>query len=153
MLLPLREFFSTKSNAPRQKLRLAIASGCVLYALVFLVAQDYRIFQEETRLSPAVSSYRAIAQEVAREFRDERAIITNQPYFYTYYTKLPAISPPSVGKPELLNFMSHYSARLLLLPTEELEYYYPGFPASLEPEIRTVKQIGSYTLLGRTTAP
>lgn len=152
MLLPLREFFSTASDVSRWKLRLAIASGCVLYALGFLVFQDYRIFREETRISTENSSYRTISQEVAREFVGEPAVITNQPYFFTYYTKLPGISPPNVKKPELLSFMSRYSARLLLLPTNELEYYYPGFPTALAPEIQSVKQIGSYTLLRRTTA-
>lgn len=153
MLLPLREFFSAKGETPSRNLRLAIAAGCVLYAVAFLAAQDYRILHDETRVSPKVSAYRAIAREVASEFRNEPAIITDLPYFYTHYTKLPSISPPHAGKPELLDFMSRYSARLLLLPTAELNYYYPGFAASLAPEIQPVRQIGEYTLLARGNAP
>lgn len=153
MLLPLREYFSANGETPRRKLRLAIAAGCVLYAVAFLAAQDYRVFHEETRVSPKTAAYKDIAQQVANEFRNEPAIITELPYFYTHYTKRSAISPPNVGKPELLNFMSRYSARLLLLPTEELNYYYPGSAAALAPEIQPVKQIGAYTLLARGTAP
>jgi hypothetical protein len=125
----------------------------VLYALVFLLAQDRRIFRELTEVSSVLSAYRAVAQEVARAFPDERAIITEQPYLYTYYTKRPALSPPNVEKPELLQFMSKYSARLLLLPTAALEYFYPGFRETLSPEIRVVRQIGTYTLLERTASP
>lgn len=153
MLLPLRGYFSIQSTTPRRRLRLPLAVGLVLYALVFLTTQDRHSFHELTQISPEVSAYRTLAQEVAHAFPDERAVITNQPYFYTYYTKRPALSPPHVGKPELLRFMEQYSVQLLLLPTGGLDYYYPGFPASLAPEIQTVRQIGSYTLLERTTPP
>jgi hypothetical protein len=156
VLLPLRDFFAPTDNAdhaPRRRLRRALAAGCVLYALVFLLAQDRRIFRELTEVSSVLSAYRAVAQEVARAFPDERAIITEQPYLYTYYTKRPALSPPNVEKPELLQFMSKYSARLLLLPTAALEYFYPGFRETLSPEIRVVRQIGTYTLLERTVSP
>lgn len=151
MLLPLHKFFTRP--APRWGLRLATAVGCVLYALVFVPAQDRRIFRELTQPAPEIAEYRAIAQQVAREFPEEIAVVTNQPYYYTHYTKRAALSPPNVGKPELLTFMTRYSARLLLLPTDRLDYYYPGFPASLAPEIQVARQIGSYTLLRRTTAP
>jgi hypothetical protein len=153
VLLPLREFFLAKAGGSQWGLRMAIASGCALYTLVFLVPQDRNIFREMTRTSPRLASYQAVVWEVAREFPNEQAIITDQPYLCTYYTKVPALSPPNANKTELLRFMSQYSARLLLLPTDAIEYYYPDFRETLPPEIQVVKQLGHYTLLRRTTLP
>ncbi len=153
VLLPLREFFLAKAAGSRWGLRMAIASGCALYTLVFLVPQDRNIFREMTQTSPRLVSYQAVVWEVAREFPDEQAIITDLPYLCTYYTKVPALSPPNASKPELLRFMSQYSARLLLLPTDSIEYYYPESQGALPPEIQVVKQLGHYTLLRRTTSP
>jgi hypothetical protein len=153
VLLPLREFFLAKAGSSHWGLRMAIASGCALYTLVFLVPQDRNIFREMTRTSPELASYQAVVWEVAREFPNEQAIITDRPYICTYYTKVPALSPPNASKTELLRFMSQYSARLLLLPTDAIEYYYPEFQETLPPEIQVVKQLGHYTLLRRTTSP
>ncbi len=58
-------------------------------------------------------------------------------------------SPPSEGKEALLKVMSRYSARLVLLPTAMLNYYYPNCLETLSPEIRIKYRIGSYTLLER----
>jgi len=153
ILLPLAEYFTSPAGTRTSMLRMASAAGCAIYALVFVVAQDRRIAREMRQPSPELSAYREVAHEVADAFPDEPAVVTNQPYLYAYYTKHVALSPPNAGKAELLGFMSRYSARLLLLPTSSLDYYYPRFEDELTPDIQVSGHAGSYTLLQRATAP
>jgi Dolichyl-phosphate-mannose-protein mannosyltransferase len=153
ILRPLAAYFRSPAGTRSSMLRTASAAGCAIYALVFLVTQDRRITMEMMQPSPELSSYRAVAHEVADEFPNEPAIVTDQPYLYTYYTKHAALSPPNADKAELLNFMTRYSARLLLLPTDSIDYYYPRFQDELSPDIEVFGHPGSYTLLRRATAP
>ena len=70
MLLPLREFFATNSQVPRRGLRLALAFGCVLYALVFLTSQDRRIFRAMTQAALQRKSFEGdMAQNFILKFK------------------------------------------------------------------------------------
>jgi hypothetical protein len=88
-------------------------------------------------------------RSVARELPATERAISALPYFFTYYTGKGAISPAYPGKAELLEVMERYRASVVMLPTDSLDYYYPGAPGAMAPDLMVDRAIGRYTLLRR----
>ena len=121
----------------------AVMAACLL---IFAVPQNVRILQM-ARASPEAIAYRAFVLSVRARIDPGAAVITDSPYLFTYFTGLPAISPPYPSKRELLEVMRRYGARYVLLPRNRLEYLYAGAPAALLPELGVDAELGADVLL------
>jgi hypothetical protein len=125
---------------------LALAGVTVLSALM-IAWQDFSELRFRTGANPDLVAIRDAYRQVAEELPADARVLVRFPYFYTLYTGRTSLSPPYAAKPQVLAFMSKYSARYMALPTEKLDYYYPDAQRLLAPEIREVKTIGPLTLL------
>ena len=120
-----------------------------LYLVVMMIPQGLRDWHTYADASPERFAYRQLVREVAPSVGRDEAVITEAPYFFTFFTGRRAVNVPSQGKEALLKVMSRYSARLVLLPTSTLNYYYPDCVETLSPEIRVKRRFGAYTLFER----
>jgi hypothetical protein len=138
--------------APFPRLKLAAATLWGVYLLCFLIPQDVLLWKTKARASEDLRTFRDVALRLATSLPGER-MISHKPYLYTFYTGVPALSPPWAPKTQVLAFMERYRVRYMLLPTAELARYCRGGEAALAPEIRKRADVVSFTLLERTSAP
>ncbi|HUA63313.1 MAG TPA: glycosyltransferase family 39 protein [Verrucomicrobiae bacterium] len=120
------------------------------YLVLALVPQDIRAIQHARRPFQALVTYKAMATEAAENLSRGDSVITDWPYWFTYYTGHSAISPPYPGRSELFGAMRRYHAAWLLLPQARIDYYYPGSPGKLAPELTVAKTVGNYVLMKTT---
>ena len=134
--------------SPAASGRLAVwgRSLLIVCVLVFAVPQDLRVLRMAWP-DPQAADYKATVLAASSRVNPGGPVITDSPYFYTYFTGLPAISPPYPSKRELLEIMRRYGARYVLLPRARLDYYYPGAPESLRPELAVDAELGADVLL------
>jgi len=123
----------------------ALALVWILYAAV-AVQQDVDILRTLSEPLETRVQYRAAARQADRAANRGR-MISDQPYFYTYYTGTPSLSPPVASKSELLQFLRKYHVRHLLLPAQNLDSFFPGGIAALAPEIQRLADVDSFILL------
>jgi hypothetical protein len=121
----------------------------LIYALVFLGPQLWRITNEMRAPDPELRVFQVAAKALHRGISDTSAVITHLPYLFTLYTGRHAVSPPYPGKQELLRTMQRYRASHLFLPADRFAYYYRGGPASLGPELTAVTPRPHYLVLQR----
>ena len=118
-----------------------------------LLPQNYALAHSALTPMPSKVAYRRMALQVSAAMPPGEAVVTELPYWFTYYTGRSAISPPYPGKSELLDAMARYHATTLLLPIATLPYYYPGSPSALSPELQAGGVSGSYLLFRRLPKP
>jgi hypothetical protein len=124
-----------------------------LYLVLVMIPQDIRDWHTSADISAERFAYRQMVRQVAAGVGQDEAVITELPYFFTLFTGRRAVNVPSQGKEALMKVMSRYLARLVLLPTSKLNYYYPNCVGTLSPEIRVKGRIGAYTLFERVSVP
>lgn len=113
-----------------------LAAPAWMFWLALVPMQNWRSASQLLSTQPDLITYRQAAQEFAQR-SSAGPVVTPMPYFYTYYTGQPAISPPYPGKSELIAVMRKYGASQLWVPPDpefSLQFLYPGAPASLRPE-------------------
>ena len=116
------------------------------------IPQDVGMLRSLPRTNPDHAALREAMVSTAREMPEGTRAVTPVPYFFTYHTGRGAMSPAYPGKAELLQVMERYQGSVVLLPTDSLDYYYPGSPASLTPELRVAGPRGRLTLLQKAPA-
>ena len=124
----------------------------LVYAGFVILPQDQALWRSLAHPAAERAAYREADREIARVFPNE-PIISAKPYFFSFDTGGPALSPPYTSKGELLAFMERYGAHYILLPSERLNYYYPKAIEALAPEVTPVRSIGSFTLLAKQARP
>ena len=124
---------------------LALAGVTVLSGIM-IVRQDFFELRFRTSANPDLVTKREAYRHVAEELPPDARVLVSHPYFYTLFTGRSSLSPPYAPKPEVIAFMSKYSARYMALPTEKVDYYYPDARRLLAPEIRELKTIGPLTV-------
>jgi hypothetical protein len=140
VLLP----FSSASAGTLPAWGRAVVAACLL---IFAVPQQVRMFRDLTPPDPEALAYRRNVLLLRSRIGPRAIVITEAPYTFTYFTGLPAIAPPYPSKTELLQVMRRYGAMYVFLSRDRLDYFYPGAPAALAPELAVDTEIGS------TTAP
>lgn len=128
-----------------------LAIPLVAWAGLALLPQLYAVAQHARTAVPAKVEYRQMALKVAATMSPGEAVVTETPYLFTYYTHRSAISPPFPGKRELLDVMTRFRANTLLLPVASLDYFYPGSPVALSPELLPEGQVGTHFLFRRVS--
>lgn len=146
-LLLLWALWSLRSALPVSLKRATALLGLV-YVFAFLVPQDVQVWRTNSGEAEEPRRFRAAALRVARLVPGQR-VLTHKPYFYTFYTGVPALAPPWAPKAALLAFMERYHVRYILLPAAALAQYFPDGEAALAPEIRRREEIGAFLLLER----
>jgi hypothetical protein len=128
----------------------APAAVCFAFAMA---SMNVSALQRARTVVAAQASYREMARELSSTLPQGDAVVTNLPYWFTYYTGRPSVSPPYPGKRELLDVMNHYRASVVPLPSGNLTYFYAGAPSSLAPELEPAGHTGSYVLLRKPVSP
>jgi putative effector of murein hydrolase LrgA (UPF0299 family) len=135
-------------STPSLRLKRAATILSSVYLLCFLIPQDALLWKTKIGVSEDLRAFRDVAVRVAQRLPGE-PMITHKPYLYTFYTGVPAVSPPWAPKTAVLAFMERYRVRYILLPTAALAHYLRGGGTGLAPEIHTREAIASFTLLER----
>ncbi len=120
------------------------------YLATGLIRQDVQMARAFERPSEPSVEMRSVMLQVASTLPDGDVAVSAVPYFFTYYTGRGAVSPAYPGKRELLRVMERYRASVVMLPTDSLDYYYPGSPSALSPDLTLDRAEGRFTILRRT---
>ncbi|MBK8247269.1 MAG: glycosyltransferase family 39 protein [Gemmatimonadetes bacterium] len=120
-----------------------------LYLAIGVIPQDFRMLRSLPQVNADHAALREAMNAAATAMPSGTRAVTQVPYFFTYHTGRGAMSPAYPGKAELLQVMERYQGSVVLLPTDSLDYYYPGSPASLVPELQGARPMGRFTLLQR----
>lgn len=123
------------------------------YVVIGVIPQDLQMLRVLPQLKADHAALREAMLATAAEMAPGTRAVSPTPYFFTYHTGRGAMSPAYPGKAELLQVMERYQGSVVLLPTDSLDYYYPGSPASLAPELQGARPVGRFTLLRRDSAP
>jgi len=127
-----------------------LALPLVAYLALGVVPQDLGMLRYMTGPNADHATMRSAMQASVEGAPEGARVISPVPYFFTFWTRRGAISPPYPGKAELVEVMRRYNAPIVLLPTDSLDYYYPGGPDALRPEVQLDRSIDRFTLLRRT---
>ena len=137
-LLPVQRLF-VPNPLPRER----IIGVAAVFFTVLTCLQDVSLFRRFTGMSEETLLLRRDATAVTQQFAGP--ILADTPYFFTYYTGRPALTPPLANQQELAGYMNHYGARYLAIPTAKLSEFYNI--DGLAPAIRPIKEIGTLTVL------
>lgn len=127
--------------------------GIVFWAVLVPMADVARM-----RFTHGPNPERVRQQAVNRQVRDlarPGPVVVGSPYFYTYDTQAQALSMPQSDDRYLVDYMSRFGARNVLLSDAEMEFWRPEWSAGRLPaELQVVTRLDEASVLGiRTPAP